>query len=70
MPLDFQLWDVIVERMIDEAPTGTETKDDFSERLRRIAIFLPRGTVSSAIGRMKTNVKALLDAQGYVSKND
>ena len=73
MPLDFSIWQKVVEKVIAGAPKkGTESKDAFLSRLRRCAMTLPKGTVKKAIGRMKDNIQAILDANpaGYLPKND
>ena len=72
MPLDYSIWDVIVKEMMDTAPKNdtVETKDVFLKRLRKIAETLPKGYIKSVIGRMRKNIKALIDARGYTPKND
>ena len=56
--------------MLVGAPRGRETKDALLKRLRGIATSLPKGYVKSVIGRMRPNVKVLVDAEGYTPKND
>ena len=70
MPLDYAIWHRIVQDLLKGAPKGKETRAAFLERLRKIALSLPKGYVKSVIGRMPDNVKALADARGYVPKND
>ena len=72
MPLDYSIWQSIVEKMIDGAPktNKTETKEVFLKRLQDIAQSLPKGYVKSVIGRMRPNLQALIDADGYTPKND
>ena len=70
MPLDYAIWSAIVKQMLVNAPKGTEKKDAFLERLRDVARKLPKGYVKSVIGRMRGNLRALVDAAGYTPKND
>ena len=71
MPLDYSIWHRIGQQVVKTSPKkGTETKDAFIKRLRRIALSLPKGYVKSVIRRMKDNIKALADAGGYTPKND
>jgi hypothetical protein len=70
MPLDYSIWQAIVKKMIANSPKGVETKDAFLTRLHKITQTLPKGYVKSVIGRMRGNIQALLDAQGFTPKND
>ncbi len=70
MPLDYAIWHAILRKMNESTPEGTEKKADFLERLRQAAQSLPKGYVKSVIGRMRANLKALVDAKGYTPKND
>ena len=70
MPLDYAIWKLIVTKMVDEAPNRTETKGEFLERVQTIARALPKGFVKSVIGRMRSNLQALVDARGYTPKHD
>lgn len=70
MPLDYSLWYEIDERMVKNAPRGTETKSAFLARLEHTARTLPRGMVRKVIGRMKRNIQAIVDARGWHPKND
>ena len=70
MPLDYAIWNALVKKMIDGAPKGKEHKAAFLNRLRRNAESLPKGYIKGVIGRMKGNLQALKDAQGYTPKND
>ena len=56
--------------MLKEAPQGTETKDAYFERLKKCALALPKGFVQKAIMRMKGNIQAIVDASGYLPKDD
>jgi len=64
MHLDYSIWQRIVKRVMDTAPNGTETRQDFLKRLRKIAKSLPKKYIKSQIAKMKSNVKALKDARG------
>ena len=55
---------------MDSAPVGSESKDRFLDRLRAVAMSLPKGFVKSVIGRMRGDVRALIDADGFAPKND
>ena len=70
MPLDYDIWKRIVDRMVESAPEGTESKAEFLVRFRKIATTLPRGVVASAIGRMKKQIVGVDEAKGYHPKCD
>ena len=70
MPLDYDIWKRIVDRMAERAPEGTESKKEFLARLRKIAKTLPRGVVANAIGRMKKQIVGVDQAKGYHPKCD
>ena len=70
MPLDCARWHEVEENMLKEAPQGTETKDAYFERLKKCALTLPKGFVQKALKRMKGNIQAIVDAGGYLPKND
>ena len=70
MPLDYAIWKKILDIMVDTAPTGAETKEQFLRRLEYTAKHLPRGFIAKQIDRMQGNIKALVDAKGYHPKND
>ena len=70
MPLDYAIWTEIVKKVNASAPKGNETKVAFLARLRKAAMGLRKGYVKSVIKRMRKNIKALLDANGYTPKND
>ena len=70
MPLDYAIWHRIAKQLMDEAPKGTETKEAFLARLRKIATSLPKPYIKKVLARMKSNLKALKDAKGYTPKND
>ena len=70
MPLDYAIWKAIDAKVLETSPSGTETKAAFLERLRRCAKSLPSGFVKRQIARMKSNVKAIVDAQGWCPMND
>ena len=66
MPLDYSIWNEILEKMDESAPrAGTESHAAFVERLEGTARSLPRGYVKSVIGKMKGNIKDVVDAGGY-----
>ena len=46
MPLDYGLWDRIIDQVVDTAPAGVESKDSCTARLEACAKSLPRGTVA------------------------
>ena len=70
MPLDYSIWQAIVEKLLDVAPDGVETKDAFLDRLQTTARSLPKGFIKKSIERMHSNIKALNDAKGFTPKND
>ena len=70
MPFDFAVWKKIVDEVIDGAPEGRETKEQFLARLEAIAKSLPRSYCRKIVGRMRQNVQAIVDARGGIPKND
>ena len=64
MPLDYSIWDAIERRLYAEGVSRDETKDEFQNRLRRIALRLPRAYVKSTILRMKANIAATVASKG------
>ncbi len=71
MPLDYCLWDDIERRMLeDTSVNGFESRQQFSARLRRTALRLPRALVRSAIAKMKSNIAETKAAKGKHIKSD
>jgi hypothetical protein len=70
MPLDYSIWQAIVEKLLHGAPDGVETKDAFLGRLQTTARTLPKGFIKKSIERMRSNIKALNEAKGFTPKND
>ena len=70
MPLDYVIWTEIEKRMDHSAPKGTESKAAFPKRLERTAKTLPRGFLRKTVRRMKSNIKAIVDAKGLLPQND
>ena len=70
MPLDYSIWQKIVDKLVATSPNGTESKAAFLARLKKAAKTLPRGTVAKAIGRMKKQIVVVKDAMGYHPKSD
>ena len=70
MPLDYSIWQKIVDKLVATSPNGTESKAAFLARLKKAAKTLPRGTVAKAIGRMKKQIVGVKDALGYHPKSD
>ena len=70
MPLDYAVWKEIVDLVMDGAPDGRETKQQFLNRLELVAKSLPRSYFRKVVGRMRENVLALKEARGHVPKND
>ena len=69
MPLDYSIWNTIVNNMVETMPsTGTESIDDFLGRLRRIALRLPKKYIQSVVQKMPANVRALVDSKGFTPK--
>ena len=59
-----------MDRLKETCPDETETKAQFLARLKKCAKSLPKGVVSEAIGKMKDNLQALVDAKGNHPKRD
>ena len=70
MPLDYAVWAKIVGLVLDGAPEGRETKEQFLTRLEAVAKGLPRSYFRKIVGKMRENVLALKKARGRVPKND
>ena len=70
MPLDYAIWKAVQDKVVDTAPRGTETKEAFLERLARCARALPRGYVGRQIDLLRSNMQAIVDAQGFTPAND
>ena len=70
MPLDYAIWDRIIDGMLAGAPSGRETKDAFIARLQHVAKKLPKGFVAKQIANMKTRVQGVIDAKGWCPKMD
>ena len=68
MPLDYAIWIEIAKKVDATAPKGKETKEAFLARLCKAAMGLRKGYVKSVIKRMRKNIKALLDANGYTPR--
>ena len=64
------MWKKIVDEVIDGAPEGRETKEQYLARLEAAAKSLPRSYCRKIVGRMRENVQALVDARGRTPKND
>ena len=70
MPLDYAVWAKIVGLVMDGAPEGRETKEQFLTRLQAVAKGLSRSYFRKIVGKMRENVLALKKARGRVPKND
>ena len=70
MPLDYAIWAKIVDKVVDTAPAGVESKKAFLERLRKCAKTLPKGFVARSIQRMPKNIQGVIQMRGYNPKRD
>ena len=70
MPLDYAIWDRIMTKVMDGAPEGRESKQEFLVRLKKCATSLPKSWVAAQIGRMKKLIQGVVIAKGYHSKDD
>ena len=70
MPLDYAIWQKIVDKMLKTEPSGKEAKAAFISRLHMCAKSLPRGFVAKTIAQMKERIQSVLDAKGYNPKVD
>ena len=70
MPLDYPIWQRVVNKAMDGAPDHTERKDDLLARLRSAAKSLPRGYVRSVVAQMKGRTQALIASKGFTPKHD
>ena len=70
MPLDFAIWAAIAKKMEKTDPDHAESKGEYLARLQRSARALPLDFVRKVIGRMKKNVQGVIDAGGFIPKDD
>ena len=63
-PLDYSLWDNILDRMDRTAPKGPESKAAYAKRLRRTALRTSRRAIAKAVRGMKKRIHAVYDAKG------
>ena len=70
MPLDYAIWKAVDDEMASTAPKTTESKEECLSRLAKCARSLPRAFVRKVIGRMKANIQAVIQADGYHAKSD
>ena len=70
MPLDYSIWDKIVQTLDETAPAGHESKKDFLARLKRTAKTLPKGYVKKTIGKMRQRILDVVEAKGWHPKSD
>ena len=64
-PLDFSLWEAVMEKMWQNAPPEQETVAACKARLRRTALRLPRDTVRRAVCDIyNTRMQAIIDSKG------
>lgn len=70
MPLDYAIWQRIMEKVLETAPCDKETKAAYLTRLKKCAMSLPKTWVEMQIGRMRENIKGVKDARGYHAKKD
>ena len=70
MPLDYNIWDAIIDKLMDESPEGHETKADFLERLKKTALSLPTGYIAKQIAKMRPRIQGVIDAEGRCPKCD
>ena len=59
-----------MEKALEEAPEGTETKEEYLKRLRRIAKSLSPRFVERLIESMPARIQFVLDAKGFTPKKD
>ena len=65
MPLDFCLWAEIEKRMLENDDiVGTETKEEYFARLRRVALTLPRDLVRRCLLRVKGRIEGTAANKG------
>lgn len=70
MPLDYSIWDRIVQRVDDTSPDGHESKKDFVARLKMVAKRLPKGYVKKTIGKMRQRIVDVEKVKGWHPKSD
>ena len=63
-PMDFFLWAEVDRRMVANAPTARETKQQFMARLRRTALNIPEDVIRRGVASMKKRAQAVFDAKG------
>lgn len=70
MPLDARIWKKVDELLNKTAPEGRETAEQFNARLKLCAQKIPKSFVTRSISRMKDAIQAIVDAKGYIPRDD
>ena len=63
-PLDFSLWDEVMDRMEAGAPRGRESAEEYKARLRRTALAIPEKVIRSMLSSMAPRVLAVFQHKG------
>ena len=64
MPLDDAIWHRVASQLMEEAPDGKVTLEQFLDRLHTIATSLPKTYIKSVIAKTRPNLQALADSRG------
>ena len=68
-PLDFSIWAMIQAKAL-EGRRANETKQRYKERLRQIALRLPKASVKGAVESICGRAKAIFEANGQDIRRD
>ena len=62
-PLDFSIWAAVSDEALKRKPVSKTVKD-FKQKLRRVALRLPRRFVKKAVMNIRERAKAIFEAGG------
>ena len=64
MPLDYAIWAEIERRMLEHDVKGDETKAQYTDRLRKTAMTLPKVFVRKCVAQMKARIAQTVASKG------
>jgi hypothetical protein len=70
MPLDFCLWNEIEQRVLKKQVIHKESKKQYSDRLRHVAMALPSTIIDNCLASMHQRIKDTVVAKGRHTKRD
>ena len=70
MPLDYSIWDRIVELALNTPAKKADTAATFAARLRRVALGLPKEYINKTLLKMSTQIEDIYQARGGQISSD